>query len=78
MELISGFIKPQYNIPSMEEINKIPKEFKVVSTFSGCGGSSLGYKMAGLNVIWANEFVEAAQEVYKLNHKNTILNKVMT
>jgi DNA (cytosine-5)-methyltransferase 1 len=68
-------IKPQYNIPSMEEINKIPKEFKVVSTFSGCGGSSLGYKMAGLNVIWANEFVEAAQEVYKLNHKNTILNK---
>ena len=66
---------PPYVIPSMKEINDIPKQYKVVSTFSGCGGSSLGYKLAGLNVVWANEFVEAAQEVYKLNHKNTILNK---
>lgn len=71
MELIN----PPYLIPSMKEINEVKKEFNVVSTFSGCGGSSLGYKMAGLNVIWANEFVEAAREVYKLNHKNTILNK---
>tara|TARA_R110000824_G_scaffold69201_2_gene178292 strand:+ start:1938 stop:3002 length:1065 start_codon:yes stop_codon:yes gene_type:complete len=66
---------PPYVIPSMKEIDDIPKQYKVVSTFSGCGGSSLGYKLAGLNVVWANEFVEAAQEVYKLNHKNTILNK---
>ena len=31
----------------MEEIAAIPANgFKAVSTFSGCGGSSLGYRMA--------------------------------
>ena len=43
----------------------------VVSTFSGCGGSSLGYRMAGFDVVWASEFVEAAREVYKANFPNT-------
>lgn len=58
----------------MKEIAKIPfNGFKAVSTFSGCGGSSLGYRMAGFKVLWANEFIPAAQEVYKLNHTNTIL-----
>jgi len=46
---------------------------KVVSTFSGCGGSCLGFRMAGFNVIWANEFIPAAAEVYRLNHADTIL-----
>lgn len=47
--------------------------FNAISTFSGCGGSSLGYKMAGFKVLWANEFIPAAQEVYRLNHPSTIL-----
>ena len=66
--------KPPYIIPSMEEIKKLPHNgYNVISTFSGCGGSSLGYKMAGYKVLWANEFIPAAQEVYKINHPDTIL-----
>ena len=66
--------KPQYKVPSMEEIAAIPHNgFDAISTFSGCGGSSLGYKMAGFRVLWASEFVPAAQEVYRANHKGTIL-----
>lgn len=67
--------KPQYTIPTMKQIKALPHNgCNVVSTFSGCGGSSLGYKMAGYKVLWANEFVPAAQEVYRLNHPDTILN----
>lgn len=47
--------------------------FNAISTFSGCGGSSLGYKMAGFRVLWANEFIPAAQDVYRANHPGTIL-----
>lgn len=66
--------KPKYKIPSMKEIEKTAKNgFKVVSTFSGGGGSCLGYRMAGYDVIWANEFVEEAQKTYKANHKGTYL-----
>lgn len=58
----------------MQEIAALPwNGFNAVSTFSGCGGSSLGYKMAGFKVLWANEFIPAAQEVYRLNHPSTIL-----
>ncbi len=60
--------KPRYRIPSMKEIGAVkPNGFKVVSTFSGCGGSCLGYRMAGFKIVWANEFVPAAQESYKAN-----------
>ena len=52
----------------MIEIALIPwNGFNVVSTFSGCGGSCLGYRMAGFKVLWANEFVPAAQDSYKAN-----------
>jgi hypothetical protein len=60
--------KPPYRVRSMKEIEAIKSNgFKVVSTFSGCGGSCLGYRMAGFKVVWANEFVPAAQESYKAN-----------
>lgn len=66
--------KPEYSIPSMAEISAIPwNGFNAVSTFSGCGGSSLGYKMAGFRVLWASEFIHAAQDTYRANHKETIL-----
>lgn len=59
----------------MAEIAALPPNgYSVISTFSGCGGSSLGYKMAGFKVLWANEFIPAAQEVYRLNHPQTLLN----
>lgn len=60
--------KPPYRVPTMDEIRSIPwNGFKVVSTFSGCGGSCTGYRMAGFKVVWANEFVPAAQASYKAN-----------
>jgi|TARA_Y100000310_G_scaffold90528_3_gene87832 DNA (cytosine-5)-methyltransferase 1 len=60
-------------VPSMQEINNIEKEYKVISTFSGVGGSSLGYKMAGLNVIAAVEFLDYQAKTYRANHINTKL-----
>lgn len=48
--------------------------FNVVSTFSGGGGSCLGYEMAGYHVVWANEFIPEAQKTYRLNHPRTFLN----
>lgn len=66
--------KPPFRIPAMAEIEAIPwNGFNVVSTFSGAGGSCLGYRMAGFRVLWASEFVPAAREVYKLNHPDSIL-----
>ncbi|MCZ7637642.1 MAG: hypothetical protein M5U12_17375 [Verrucomicrobia bacterium] len=40
--------KPPYRVPSMAEIAAVPDNgLRVVSTFSGCGGSCLGYRTAG-------------------------------
>ena len=67
--------KPPYRVPLMAEIKKLKwNGFKVVSTFSGAGGSCTGYRMAGFKVVWANEFVPAAQDSYKANcAKDSIL-----
>lgn len=68
--------KPIYRVPLMKEIEEIPwNGFNVVSTFSGTGGSCLGYRMAGYRVLWANEFIPAAQDSYKANHPNSILDR---
>lgn len=64
-----------YRVPSMKEIWNTPwNGYNVVSTFSGGGGSCLGYEMAGYHVVWANEFIPEAQKTYRLNHPNTFLN----
>lgn len=67
--------KPTYRVPLMKEIRNLAwNGFKVVSTFSGCGGSCTGYRMAGFKVVWANEFVPSAQASYKANcAKDSIL-----
>jgi DNA (cytosine-5)-methyltransferase 1 len=66
--------KPPYKVPGMAEIASMPRNgYSVVSTFSGCGGSCLGYRMAGYRVAWANEFIPAAREAYKANHPDSIL-----
>lgn len=60
--------KPPYRVMSMEQIRaQEPNGFKVASTFSGGGGSSTGYRMAGFQVVYANEFVEAGRESYRAN-----------
>lgn len=66
--------KPPYRVPTMAEIAAIPPNgLRVISTFSGCGGSCLGFRMAGYRVLWANEFIPAAAEVYRLNAPTTLL-----
>ena len=45
----------------------------VISTFAGCGGSSLGYKQAGATVLLSVEWEQNACEVYRLNHPHTDL-----
>lgn len=61
-------MKPAYRVPSMAEIRALPwNGFTCASTFSGCGGSSTGYRMAGFKVVWASEFIDAARESYKAN-----------
>ena len=40
---------------------------RVISLFSGCGGLDLGFKEAGFNIVWANDFDKEAVESYKNN-----------
>lgn len=65
--------KKLIKIPSMKKINALPKAFKGISSFSGCGGSSTGVKMAGVQVLLATEFIKSAIETYEKNHKGTIV-----
>lgn len=66
--------RPPYRVPSMAEIEALPwNGYKVASTFSGCGGSCLGYRMAGYRVEFASEFIPEAQRTYKANHPNSYL-----
>jgi len=61
--------KPAYRVPTMDEVRAVPWNGRVVaSTFSGAGGSCLGYRMAGYRVGWANEFTEQSGRIYRLNH----------
>lgn len=67
-------LKPPYSVPSMTEIQSLPwNGYTVASTFSGCGGSCLGYRMAGFRVAYASEFIEEAQKTYKENHPDSFL-----
>ena len=69
-------MKPVYKVPSMQEIKELPwNGFNAISTFSGCGGSCLGYRMANYRVLYANEFIPAAQDTYKENHPDSYLDK---
>lgn len=40
----------------------------VVSFFSGAGGLDLGFKRAGFNIVWANEYDSSIWETYEKNH----------
>jgi len=43
------------------------KKTSVVSLFSGAGGLDLGFKHAGFELLWANDFDKDAVETYKAN-----------
>ena len=49
------------------------EKFKVISTFSGAGGSSTGYKLSGGKVLVANEFVLEAARTYAENYPDTVI-----
>lgn len=70
---INRMLKPKYVLPSMKEIQEIKgtNGFNVFSLFSGCGGSCLGFEMAGFKIVGASEFVEEARKTYSLNHLGT-------
>lgn len=40
---------------------------RLISLFSGCGGLDCGFKKAGFNIVFANDFDSDAQAVYSLN-----------
>lgn len=40
---------------------------RMISLFSGCGGLDCGFKKAGFNIVFANDFDSDAQAVYSLN-----------
>lgn len=40
---------------------------KLISLFSGCGGMDYGFKKAGFDIVWANDFDSDAQAIYSLN-----------
>lgn len=60
-------IKP----PKMREINALPKLWTGMSFFAGCGGSSTGHKMSGVDILVSNEFIDIARETYAANHPTT-------
>lgn len=65
---------PPALVPTMEQIAALPPNgFRVVSTFSGCGGSCLGFRMAGFKPVFASEFIPAAQDTYRANNPETHL-----
>jgi DNA (cytosine-5)-methyltransferase 1 len=43
------------------------KTLKVISLFAGAGGMDLGFKNAGFDIIWANDFDYDATETYRNN-----------
>ncbi len=48
----------------------MPKDAgKVFSTFACTGGSTMGYKLAGFDVIGMNEIDPKVATIYKKNHK---------
>lgn len=54
----------------LEDINKVQKNgLKVFSCFSCGGGSSMGYKLAGFDVIGDNEIDEKINNMYVKNHR---------
>ena len=48
---------------------------KLVSFFSGAGGLDLGFKQAGFDIVWANEFDREIWETFEKNHPKTYLDR---
>lgn len=49
----------------------MPNNIKIASFFSGAGGLDLGFKKAGFDVVWANEYDKTIWETLESNFPNT-------
>ena len=49
------------------------KQLTMVSLFSGCGGMDLGFKKAGVKILWANDMFKEAVETYRNNVSENIV-----
>ncbi|NJK67433.1 MAG: DNA cytosine methyltransferase [Microcoleus sp. CSU_2_2] len=47
----------------------------IISLFAGCGGLDLGFRLAGFNPVWANEYDKSIWDTYQFNHPDTILDR---
>ena len=52
---------------------RAPSAPTVISTFAGCGGSSLGYHMAGYRELLAVEWEQNAADTFRLNFPHVSL-----
>lgn len=73
MDALFEIAKAPYRPPSLAEIRAKWNGLVAVSTFSGCGGSSTGLKMAGWSIPYAVEFIPAARETYLANYPTTFV-----
>lgn len=61
-------VPPPFRATSVADVlGSARSGYVAASTFSGCGGSSLGHRAAGFEVRYASEFVPAAAETYRAN-----------
>ena len=77
LNLMSDFTY-RWNLNDLEKVEK--NNLKVFSCFSCGGGSTMGYKMSGFEVIGCNEIDPEMMEVYKQNHnpKYSFLESITT
>ena len=46
---------------------------RVASLFCGCGGLDFGFKKAGFELVWSNDFDKYAVESYNANFKHNAI-----
>ena len=61
----------QYNLEDLHR-NSESKQFNYITFFAGGGGSSCGYKLAGGDVRYMNEFQQLHVDTYLENFPNTV------
>ena len=49
------------------------EKFTIGGLFSGVGGIELGFKQAGFDTVWANEFDKYSSKTYRLNHGDHLI-----
>ena len=68
-----GLQRHRFQMATVAAIRQVqPNGLKVVSTFSGGGGTCLGLTLAGYDVVWANDCDPHARKTYTENLKKPI------